>query len=259
LAILEGDEEGGVQAIKIAYNRVGDQMANPLKTLHRFLTGQLFYPILLSTILALSMYLFRVYITQNSIIYFNLVWNIGLAWIPYLCSLAAIVIARAYPHQWWLLILPGMLWLIFFPNAPYILTDFLHLDERPSIPLWYDILMLVSFAWTGLFLAITSLRTMQILVRSYLGWSISWIFVALALGLSGLGIYLGRFERWNSWDLFFHPKTIAKDVAIMLANPLDNLRFVGFTILYTAFLFVCYLTFISVRRMDEFTLEESIQ
>ena len=226
-------------------------MINDLRTLHRFLSGQLFYPILLSTALALSIYAFRVYLTHNQVIYVNLVWNIGLAWIPYLCSLVAIAIARSYPRQWWLLILPGFLWLIFFPNAPYILTDFLHLDERASVPLWYDILMLVSFAWTGLFLAITSLRVMQLLVKTYLGSGLSWVFVAVALVLSGLGIYLGRFERWNSWDLFFHPKTIVKDVAVLLANPLDNLRFVGFTILFTAFLLVSYLTFISVRRMDE--------
>jgi uncharacterized membrane protein len=226
-------------------------MTHDLRTLHRFLSGQLFYPILLSTALALSMYAFRVYLTHNRVIYINLVWNIFLAWIPYLCSLGAIAIARRYPRQWWLLIVPGALWLIFFPNAPYILTDFLHLDERASVPLWYDILMLVSFAWTGLFLAITSLRVMQLLVKTHLGSGLSWVFVGVALGLSGLGIYLGRFERWNSWDLFFHPKTIMKDVAVLLANPMDNLRFVGFTILFTAFLLVCYLTFISVRRMDE--------
>ena len=141
--------------------------------------------------------------------------------------------------------------MIFFPNAPYLMTDFLHLEDRPPIPLWYDILLIVSFAWSGLFLAIGSLRTMQLLIKKYLGRVTGWLFVIVAMGLSGLGIYLGRFERWNSWDLILQPRQILHDLKTYMAAPTDNLRFFAFTLLFTSFLLICYLTFIAVRRADE--------
>lgn len=219
--------------------------------LNRFFLRQSLYPILLSSALALSLYVGRVLLSDNHWVYANLVWNLFLAWVPYLCSIWADGTHRLFSRRWGLLIIPGGLWLIFFPNAAYIVTDFLHLEEYWNIPLWYDLLLLASFAWTGIFLSIASLRTMQFLIMNYLGRLASWFFVGVALGLSGLGIYLGRFERWNSWDLLFNPKAILKDIAVWLVNPFDNLRFFGFTILFTSFLLVCYLTFVSVRRMDE--------
>jgi uncharacterized membrane protein len=226
-------------------------MHRGLTKLHDFLATQSLYPILLSTILAVAFYVGRVFYAGIWWHYSNLVWNLFLAWIPYLFSLLAAVLFRRYPRKWWLLLLPGGLWLIFFPNAPYIVTDFLHLEYRPPVPLWYDIGLLATFAWTGCFLAIASLRTMQFLVRHYLGRFLSWVFVAGALGLSGLGIYLGRFGRFNSWDLLFQPQDVLKDILVRVFNPFNNLRFFGFTLMFTAFLLVLYLMFTSIRRMDE--------
>ncbi len=217
---------------------------------HRFLVRQSLYPLLLSSAFALALFTARV-LYSHTTHYKNLVWNLFLAWLPYMFSFAAISLHHLFPKKWWLIILPGSLWLIFFPNAPYIVTDFLHLEERPFVPIWYDILLLAAFAWTGFFLAIASLRTMQILVRQYLGGLLSWVFTLSALSLSGLGIYLGRFSRWNSWDLLFQPKEVVRDVAIRLVNPFDNLRFFIFSILFTIFLLVCYLMFLSIRKENE--------
>ena len=225
-------------------------LINRVLSVHRLLSSQLVYPIILSTILAGFLYAGRVFFSR-SFTYSNLVWNLFLAWIPYVFSILAALIFLRYRRHWWLLVIPGILWLIFFPNAPYIVTDFFHLFDRPYIPLWYDIIMLATFAWTGLFLAIASLRTMQILVKSYIGWVLSWVFAGFALGLGGLGIYLGRFSRWNSWDLLIQPKDIIQDVVSRFLNPMSNLRFFGFTLMFSAFLLVCYLTFISVRRVKE--------
>ncbi|MEJ2598711.1 MAG: DUF1361 domain-containing protein [Anaerolineales bacterium] len=226
-------------------------MLSRINRLHRFFSSQLLYPLILSSLLALGLFAARVIVSRNTVVYRNLVWNLFLAWLPYLFSVWAAASERISPGKWWLLILPGGLWLIFFPNAPYLMTDFLHLEQRPSIPLWYDILLITSFAWSGLFLAIGSLRTMQLLIKKYLGGFISWLFVAVALGISGLGIYLGRFERWNSWDLILQPRRILHDLKTYLVAPTDNLRFFVFTLLFTTFLLICYLTFIAVRRADE--------
>jgi uncharacterized membrane protein len=226
-------------------------MLRSLTQLHRFLASQSLYPILLSTFLALAFFVGRVLYARIFWHYSNLVWNLFLAWIPFLFSMLAAAIFRRAPRQWWLLLPASGLWLIFFPNAPYIVTDFLHLEYRPPVPLWYDIGLLATFAWTGCFLAIASLRTMQFLVRYYLGSFISWVFAAGALALSGLGIYLGRFGRFNSWDLFFQPKDVVNDILVRVVNPFSNLRFFGFTLMFTAFLIVLYLMFVSIRHMDD--------
>lgn len=225
-------------------------MIQTLLRLHRFLLSQLFYPILLSSGLAISIYLVRVFISSSYVVYANLIWNLFLAWIPYLFSMLAAVLHLNLPRQWWWLLIPGLIWLVFFPNAPYLVTDFLHLEKRPFIPIWYDILLLASFAWTGIFLAITSLRTIQTIIKDYLGVTISWFFSGFVLSLSGLGIYLGRFERWNSWDLLLHPKSILIDIAKRFLNPFDHLGFFGFTILFTAFLVICYWMFVSLRHLE---------
>ncbi len=219
--------------------------------LHRSLRRYLFYPIFLSSLLSLGIYSGRVILSSNWIVYRNLVWNLFLAWLPYLFCLLAVWLHHRYPRRWWLLGLPGLIWLIFFPNAPYLITDFLHLEQRPYVPLWYDILLLASFAWTGIFLGIASLWVMQGIVKSYTGKLISWLFVMLAIGLSGLGVYLGRFSRWNSWDMLLQPKMILAEVVSKMSDPFNNLRFLGFTVLFVAFLTVSYLMFISMNHAGD--------
>ena len=220
---------------------------NKFYKIHDFLVDQSIYPILLSTLFALALFSLRVF-QSYAIAYGNLIWNLFLAWLPLVFSIWAAALYMKRSERRWVIIFPGFLWLIFFPNAPYIITDFLHLKDRPGIPIWYDILMLAAFAWTGFFLAIASLRTMQQLVRDRFGWLVSWIFAGSVLTLAGVGIYLGRFSRWNSWDILFSPKEILYDVAIRIANPLSNLNFFGFTTITTAFLIICYLMFISMRK-----------
>jgi uncharacterized membrane protein len=222
-------------------------LTDQIKIIHRYLLDQSLYPILLSTAFALVLFSLRV-IESYTLAYSNLIWNLFLAWVPFLFSLWAVSLYNARAKRRWIIILPGLLWLLFFPNAPYIITDFLHLKERPGIPIWYDILMLAAFTWTGFFLAITSLRTMQLLVKKHVGWLLSWIFAGFVLALAGVGIYLGRFSRWNSWDIFFSPREILLDVAVRVINPLSNLNFYGFTSIITALLVISYIMFISLRR-----------
>lgn len=212
-----------------------------LSNAHRFLAEHSLYAIMLSSLLAIFLLAGRFY-RSGTITYGFLLWNLLLAWIPFLGSLWANRLHGRHPGRWWLLIFPGALWLAFFPNAPYIITDFWHLQERAPIPMWYDIGLLASFAWTGLVLAIYSLRTMHRLVVHYVGRVVGWLFAAAVMCLGGLGIYLGRFLRWNSWDLLLNPTEVLADVVVRLADPLSHPRTFGVTLLFAAILFVSYLT-----------------
>jgi uncharacterized membrane protein len=141
-------------------------------------------------------------------------------------------------------------WLLFLPNAPYIITDLWHLRARPPIPLWYDLGFYVTFAWTGCFLGLTSLRMIQGVIKSYLGRSAGWVFVMGSLCLTGIGIYLGRFLGWNSWDLILNPRPVLVDIAALVLHPYRNLHMLLFAGLFAAILFVCYLTFASVQQLE---------
>jgi uncharacterized membrane protein len=208
---------------------------------HRFALRQGIYPVVLSTLLAWTLLAGRFYLSRHWT-YAFLVWNLFLAWVPYLTSLSASLLYQRDPRRWWYLLLPSLLWLVFFPNAPYILTDLLHLQYRPPVPMWYDLGLLLIFAWTGLFLAVFSLRTMQMLVRTVVSSVISWLFVISVISLSGLGVYVGRFLRWNSWDLLFHPEAVLSDLLMRFTNPLQYAGTFGVSIMFALFLLVCYLT-----------------
>ena len=216
-----------------------------LRTLHRFLVQHAFYALALSSALACGILTVRVArIHRESYIF--LVWNLLLAWMPYLWSLWASAIQRCHPRDWWRLLVPGALWLLFFPNAPYIVTDFVHLRELWPVPLWYDIGMLASFALSGCFLAVVSLQTMQRLVRQLCGGVVSWLFVGVSVGLSGLGVYLGRFQRWNSWDVLLYPRDVLADAVRPILYPLSHLHPLGASAMFAAILLICYVMFISV-------------
>ena len=218
-----------------------------LRGAHRFLAAQSFYPLALSGALACAVLAMRIRLSHSPD-YIFMVWNLFLAWVPYVWSLAAASSRRNAPAAWWRLILPGALWLLFFPNAAYLVTDFIHLRPREPIPLWFDVGMLAVFAWNGCFLAVASLRTMQALVAAYLGGAASWLFVATVIGLDGLGIYLGRFLRWNSWDLFLDPHGVLSDAAAIIAHPIANRQATGVIGLFGVLLLVCYVTFRSMER-----------
>ncbi|MBN2392199.1 MAG: DUF1361 domain-containing protein [Anaerolineae bacterium] len=211
-----------------------------LSWLHAFLSRQGFYPVALSSLLCFGLYLTRVVIGRTWDFY-SMLWNLFLAWTPYLSSVWAMYLHEKHPRRWWALLIPFAITLAFFPNAPYIVTDFLHLGVRSTIPLWFDIGMLATFAWTGIILGIYALRLMQEIVRVWVGRWLSWGFVLAVLGMSGMGIYLGRFLRWNSWDLVLQPKAILYDIAVRLRNPFGHLSTYGVTLMFAALMFVCYL------------------
>jgi len=176
-----------------------------------------------------------------------LVWNLFLAWIPFGLALQVYEGYRRGAARVYLL-LGGVLWLLFFPNAPYIVTDFKWLRDSTGAPIWYDVVLISAGAWAGLLLGFISLYLMQAVVRRALGALNAWLFVLFALVLSSFGIYLGRFQRSNSWDVFVRPRTFAGDVWTRLGNPDEYARAVAVTVLFTAFLAATYLVFYSFAR-----------
>jgi uncharacterized membrane protein len=182
--------------------------------------------------------------------YWFLLWNLVLAWVPFVfAAIAYVLAARRRAALWVVVVLAALVWLAFFPNAPYILTDFLHLGSMGDIvPGWYDVLMLYWFAWTGLMLGIVSLYLMHEIVTGGLGEIAGWVFVILVAGLGSVGIYLGRFLRWNSWDLVRRPGPLANELLGRVTDPHAQPRILGFTALFALlFLFIYVAVYIFAK------------
>jgi uncharacterized membrane protein len=189
--------------------------------------------------------------------YVALVWNVFLAWIPFVLALAVYGGFRRGAGRV-PLVVGGALWLLFLPNAPYIVTDLGYLGEWTGAPLWYDVVLASGAAWAGLALGFLSLYMMHAVVRSFFGAINAWFFVLGALALSSFGIYLGRFERWNSWDLFVRPRALLGDIWAGAMNPDEQALAVAVTLLFTAFLAAAYLVFYSfVSASASFTSSAS--
>ncbi len=175
--------------------------------------------------------------------YHFLLWNLFLAWTPYAFSVAADLAYRGYRRGWALQVVLGMLWLAFLPNAPYILTDFIHLRFEPSVSVRYDAVLIGTFAFTGCMLGAMSLRLMQSIIERRRGMVAGWAFVVAITGLSGVGIYMGRVLRWNSWYLVTRPGQIADALADALLDPLGHPRAVTLSVLLAMFLLGSYILF----------------
>jgi len=158
---------------------------------------------------------------SNSPSYAFLIWNLFLAAIPFGAALMleALDKLRAWTAlQWGCLVM----WLLFLPNAPYIVTDFVHLRQRSGIPLWYDILLLISSAGTGLLLGYASVTIVQRIITRRYGVVRGWLVALSALMLSAFGVYLGRFLRFNSWDVFSDPLPVFAEIAARLMDPFGH-------------------------------------
>jgi uncharacterized membrane protein len=199
------------------------------------------------TLFVLAMLAFRVAYTKTGG-HAGIAWNLVLAWVPFL--LALVIYARAPTVSRGQLAAFGALWLLFFPNAPYIVTDLKHVGNDGSIPILYDVLLLTAAAWTGLLLGLTSLFLIHAVARRLLGVVNAWALVVGVLALSSFGIYLGRVQRWNSWDVFVRPGALLGDLADGL-----HARPIALTVLLTAFLLASYLAFYSFARLSSFVRE----
>ena len=192
----------------------------------------------------------RVAWTRN-IDYLFLLWNLFLAWLPIVPALLAVDYWRRQPTPNWRLAGLGAAWLLFFPNAPYIFTDIIHLTRDFRAHFWVDLALFLSFGFTGLVLGFVSLYLMQSVVKRAYGSRASWCFVFAVAALSGFGIYLGRFLRFNSWDVLVKPLELSRGVGKWAADPLANSHSYAFPVLFSTFLFITYLMLYALTHLRQ--------
>jgi uncharacterized membrane protein len=171
--------------------------------------------------------------------YSFLLWNLVLAWIPFLLALAFYDGYRRGRSRFVLAAL-GTLWLLFLPNAPYMVTDLVHLGEIRGAPLWFDGAMIASFACTGLLLGLASVFLVHAVATRALGVVQGWLAVVPVLALCSAGVFIGRFGGLNSWDAIVRPSRLGDLLAANLADPLASRRALAATLAYAVFLALAY-------------------
>jgi len=185
----------------------------------------------------------------GNIRYTFLVWNVFLAWLPLMFAILAEDHFQEGKRPGWRLLGMSAAWLLFFPNAPYIFTDLVHLTNRFFPHFWVDLTIVLSCAFTGLILGFVSLYLMQSIVTRMLGRVAGWAFVAAAAGLGSFGIYLGRFLRFNSWDVIAKPGKLVESISSVATGQTGQPHQFAFLALFATFLFIAYVMLYALTHL----------
>ena len=192
--------------------------------------------LLLSFGFTLFMLLMRLLYT-NAYDYLFYPWNLLLACIPYLFARKLNNDKKSIRN---LLLLCG--WLLFFSNAPYLITDVFHFEERAEAPAWFDLILVISGAWNGLIAGMVSL----LYVERFLFLSKAKKRVKTLCGvfliLCSYGVYVGRFWRFNSWDIIMQPKALFHASAGSIVHPHYYIQLWIFTLVFGAMMYLIYTT-----------------
>ncbi|MCH8902757.1 MAG: DUF1361 domain-containing protein [Bacteroidetes bacterium] len=200
------------------------------------------------TIACFGFSIFRmVYTDSKTFLFLN--WNLFLAFIPWAFTSLAILKPKIQKNKITIFILLTF-WLLFFPNAPYILTDLFHLRLKVGMPLWFDLVLILSFAWTGLLFGFLSLWDLQNIIEKSITKTWATIISIGLIFLGSFGIYIGRYLRWNSWDIITQPFNLMYDIGDRIINPFEHPRTWGMTIFMGIFLNMIYWSFRLIRKRD---------
>lgn len=182
----------------------------------------------------------------HSIFYFFLIWNLFLAYTP--LAFTSLVKSKKVIQSKWYYFYPCMLvWLLLLPNAPYIITDFVHLRRETPIPFWFDILLIASFSVTGMLFGLASMKDLFKMFSKRFSARAAWLLMAAISLLCGFGMYVGRFLRYNSWDILQKPYTLTIDILCSLTSSETCKAAWGITIGFGTLMFMLFNLYHSPR------------
>ncbi|HZL11251.1 MAG TPA: DUF1361 domain-containing protein [Prolixibacteraceae bacterium] len=200
------------------------------------------------TLVCFTFSIFR-FVYTDTMIFMFLNWNLFLAFIPWALTSITVLKPNIQKNKRTILSLMAF-WLLFFPNAPYILTDLFHLRTESSMPIWFDLILILSFAWTGLLFGFLSLWDIERIMAHKIKqpWN---VFISIGLlFLGSFGVYMGRYLRWNSWDVIQEPFRLFYDIGDRLINPFEHPRTWGMTLFLGVFLNMIYWSFRFIKERD---------
>lgn len=177
----------------------------------------------------------RMYITRELLFIF-LVWNLFLAWIPFYVSALLQHFKQKRRVSYLLLIT----WLLFFPNSLYLITDLIHVGRGSDFPRWFDAILIFSAAVLGLLMAFISLYRVEQFLETKMKQRVVHALMIFILFLGSFGVYLGRFLRWNSWDVLHQPHRLFVSIGERILYPVEYWYAWGITAMFTVLFYLIY-------------------
>ena len=191
------------------------------------------------TILAVTLSILR-FVIWGKISFFYILWNILLAFIPFIISSLLLIFLKEKKYNRIIFFIGIFLWIIFIPNAPYIITDFIHLGTSRSIPIIYDTLLLFSSASVGLILCFHSLFHIEQIINIKYKRNMTSLVMIIILIMISFGLYLGRFLRFNSWDIFINHTSLIKNIWVIFSQSAGHTEVYFYTGLFFFSLYLSY-------------------
>jgi len=202
--------------------------------------------LIISSLFSLTLLTTRVK-ASGRLSYGFLAWNLFLAYVPYFIS------------QWLerhLQILRNRIklvsliftWILFMPNSFYILTDLFHLENMGNGHSWFDLTLILSFAWSGVIFGILSICKMEMLLKKAKGNLVSGFIICTVMWLNAFGVYIGRFLRFNSWDIIVNPFSLLTEITNIIFNPYDYRYVWAMSICFAFFMIIIYYT---IKKLSE--------
>jgi uncharacterized membrane protein len=202
--------------------------------------------IILLIILSVVLNILRIVI-WDKISFIYILWNIFLAIIPFIISSILLNTNNKRILNKTIFFIVGIIWLLFIPNAPYIITDLIHIGEVRAVPVLYDSFLLFSSAWVGLLLGMYSINHIEKILDTKYTKKISILIMALIVLFISFGMYLGRFLRFNSWDVFISPGAFIVGLKEIFSNSKNLIEALLYTILFFFFIVISYISWKSTQ------------
>jgi uncharacterized membrane protein len=206
--------------------------------LHRWLAASVLFSVLL--VVARTVY-------TGEFVFFFLVWNLFLAYVPYFIS-GWLQLHPAWIESRWRFAAAFICWLLFIPNSFYIITDLFHLRNYFTAPMWYDLALILSFAWNGLLAGILSVRQMEKMTQLHVGYRSEFFFIFPIMFLNAFGVYVGRYLRFNSWDVLSSPFGVITKISKALFHSETYDAAWGMICCYSALMTIIYITIMRIKK-----------
>lgn len=194
-----------------------------------------------SVLIILRMFLFNSYSLKY------IFWNIFLAFIPFVISYILLFLLKQNRLNKIIFILGFVFWILFIPNAPYIVTDLIHIGEIRAVPVLYDVILLFCSALIGMLLGVHSIFHVEQILKIKFSQKIASIVIFTTIFFISFGIYIGRFLRFNSWDVFENPISFIKGIGEVFMNKTFMIESFFYTILFFFFISIFYISWKSTQ------------
>ena len=211
-----------------------------------FLRTEIDRIIMLSVLFSIALLMARIVYTRQLTFLF-LVWNMFLAFVPYVLT-TQFLRKEDWVENKLKFAVGFFMWLLFIPNSFYILTDLFHLGYTKSVPIWLDLAMILSFAWNGLILGILSVRGVERIVEIHCSPKVNALFIYVIMLMNSLGIYIGRYLRFNSWDVVTNPFDLMIDISKLVMHPFYYKNAWSMILCFSVFMTFAYFT---TKKMSE--------